>query len=336
MRLGLLLGTQTRLDPRALWEANLLQAEVADAVGFVSVHVPEHHGRSDNYLPQPLVACAAIAARTTNVLIGPTVMIPGLRHPVHVAEEAAMIDVLSGGRLMLGLGLGNFQPEFDTFGLNIGAQVELLEDHLHVLTHAWDGTPLTYHSRHFQLDNVVVTPAPVQRPMPVWVGTMSRPGCDRAARFGTGLILDPLSTIEELIPLGDYYRERCAHYGTRPHLILLRWGWLADSTQSIDEHWWPAVREICWIYSKEIPRFALPSGGSGQVNRMQDLQLSTYAPDRLLIGAPSDWLEKVAQWGSRLGVDNVVVRLSPPDSPMPEEVTSVIEAVGSLVIPSLA
>lgn len=69
---------------------------------------------------------------------------------------------------------------------------------------------------------------------------------------------------------------------------------------------------------------------------MQDLQLSTYAPDRLLIGAPADWLEKVAQWGSRLGVDSVVVRLSPPDSPTPEEVTSVIEAVGSLVIPSLA
>lgn len=338
MKLGLLLGTQSRGDIVALWESNLRLAEVAERVGFASIHVPEHHARSDNYLPQPLVACAAIAARTSRILIGPTVLIPALRHPLHLAEEAAVVDVLSNGRLVLGLGIGNFQPEFEMFGLNKKYQAELFNEHLEILTGAWGADSFSFHGKHLNVNAIRVTPSPVQRQLPLWIGAMSKRGCERAARFGATLVLDPLNPVENLIPLADHYRREAARFGFRPSVVLLRWGWLADSISQIEKDWWPSIREIAWLYSEEIPRLRIEETSHLETQREpEDLAFDDYRSDRLLVGDPTGWTDQLHDWQIRLNVEHVIVRLNGPSSSMrPEATREVVEAIGSDIISHLA
>lgn len=110
---GLLVTTQ---DPpageqiAARWQELLELAPIAERAGFASFHLPEHHARDDGYLPQPLVGCAAIAARTHSIQIGTALTVAPLRHPLHLAEEAATVDVISQGRLVLAVGIGNYRP----------------------------------------------------------------------------------------------------------------------------------------------------------------------------------------------------------------------------------
>src|SRR5690348_14255585 len=156
------------------WRELLDLATLAEAAGFDSYHLPEHHGRDDGFLPQPLVACAAVAARTSRIRIGTGITVAPLRHPIHLAEEAALVDVLSDGRLVLALGIGNFRPEYELFGLDLAEQADRFDETLSILLHGLTGEPIHHSGRFFRLDGARVRPAPVQRPRPdVWVGAMN-------------------------------------------------------------------------------------------------------------------------------------------------------------------
>ena len=101
-----------------------------EALGADEIWLTEHHFFEDGYLPQPLTMAAAVAARTTRVRIGTAVCLPLLRHPLHLAEEAAIVDVISGGRLDLGLGTGYRIPEFREFGAPGARRFEDIEQHI--------------------------------------------------------------------------------------------------------------------------------------------------------------------------------------------------------------
>ncbi len=120
MKLGLYFDLRDPPPWRRGWGAvyarALETAEQADADGIASLWLSEHHFFEDGYLPQPLVFAAALAARTKRARIGTAVLIAPLRSAVEIAEEAAVADVVSGGRLELGLGSGYRLPEFDAFG----------------------------------------------------------------------------------------------------------------------------------------------------------------------------------------------------------------------------
>jgi alkanesulfonate monooxygenase SsuD/methylene tetrahydromethanopterin reductase-like flavin-dependent oxidoreductase (luciferase family) len=150
----------------------------ADDEGIGAIWVTEHHGFADGYLPAPLTFCAAIAARTSRARIGTAVAIGPLMPAAALAEQAAVVDILSGGRLELGLGAGWRASEFTAFGADYRHRYEALEEAVRSLPDLWDsGT---------------VTPAPVQRPLPVWVGARGPRGARLAGRTGAGLLwIDP-------------------------------------------------------------------------------------------------------------------------------------------------
>jgi alkanesulfonate monooxygenase SsuD/methylene tetrahydromethanopterin reductase-like flavin-dependent oxidoreductase (luciferase family) len=150
----------------------------AEGRGVDAVWLSEHHGFADGYLPAPLTFAAAVAARTTRVRIGTAVAVAPLVHPRALAEQAAVVDILSGGRLELGLGAGWREPEFAAFGVDFGRRYEALERAVGDLEVFWaDGS---------------ATPPPVQRPLPVWVGARGPRGARIAGRTGAGLLwIDP-------------------------------------------------------------------------------------------------------------------------------------------------
>jgi alkanesulfonate monooxygenase SsuD/methylene tetrahydromethanopterin reductase-like flavin-dependent oxidoreductase (luciferase family) len=148
--------------------------EEADAKGADSIWFSEHHGFEDGYLPQPLTFAAAAASRTRRARLGTAVMLAPLRPAAQIAEEAAIVDTISDGRLDLGLGAGYRVPEFELFGALSDRPLERLFERIGEVRHL--------------LDEGIVTPGPVQDPFQIWAGCNGPRGARRAGALGLRLL----------------------------------------------------------------------------------------------------------------------------------------------------
>ncbi|MFZ0975602.1 MAG: LLM class flavin-dependent oxidoreductase, partial [Solirubrobacteraceae bacterium] len=163
MKFGILFRPQ---DPpnaahiRERWQEILQAARVAEESGFDGLFVPEHHMMEDAYLPSPWAALGALSAVTERVELGTTITLLPLEHPIHFAEHAAMADVLAGGRIRIGVGLGNFPQEFDLFGVNAKTQVSRFEECIEIVQRVWAGEEIDFHSKHFDIKGKI-TPLPI-------------------------------------------------------------------------------------------------------------------------------------------------------------------------------
>ena len=146
----------------------------AERRGLGAVWVTEHHGFADGYLPQPLVFCSAVAARTHRLRIATGIVIAPLMHPIALAEQAAVVDLVSGGRLELGLGAGYREDEFAAFGADHSRRYETLESMAKALPELWASGR--------------ATPAPAQSPLPLWIGGRGPRGARIAGRVGAGFL----------------------------------------------------------------------------------------------------------------------------------------------------
>ncbi|MGH2937373.1 MAG: LLM class flavin-dependent oxidoreductase [Solirubrobacterales bacterium] len=146
----------------------------AERLGVGAVWLSEHHLFEDGYLPQPMTLAAAVAVRTKRVRIATAVMLGPLRPALDLAEQYAVVDILSGGRVELGLGLGYRVPEFEAFGVDIKDRYPLLEERVREVRRLWEIGECT--------------PPPVQDPIPGWVGATGPRAAHMAGRLGEGLL----------------------------------------------------------------------------------------------------------------------------------------------------
>lgn len=184
-----------RRDPTTLYDGWLERLGWAEGLGLDSVWLTEHHLFEDGYLPQPLTMAAAIAARTERLRIGTAILQAPLRPAADVAEQAALVDIISGGRLELGLGAGYRIPEWEAFGADGSRRFELLEQRAAEVRRLWDEGS--------------ATPPPVQDRVPIWIGCEGPRGARIAGRLGEGL----LALKPELL---EPYREAFAERGHDP------------------------------------------------------------------------------------------------------------------------
>jgi alkanesulfonate monooxygenase SsuD/methylene tetrahydromethanopterin reductase-like flavin-dependent oxidoreductase (luciferase family) len=178
MKLGIYIDMRNPEPWRTTW-TELYQSTVdlvveAEQRGADAVWLTEHHGFDDGYLSQPLTMAAALAARTRSVRIGTAVLLAPLRHVLHVAEEAALVDVLSAGRLELGIGAGYVRAEFQAFGAD--------ESKRYVTTEAMVLRLQELFARG------ALKPSPVQSEIPLWLGYQGPRGARRAGALGVGLL----------------------------------------------------------------------------------------------------------------------------------------------------
>lgn len=176
----------------------------SEEIGFGGAWVPEHHVAGDCYMSSPLVALAAIAARTSRMTLGCGVALAPFHHPVRFAEDCALVDVISGGRLQVGVGLGYRRRETDAFGIDFAARPKRMDEFLQIVPRLWAGEKVTFAGDHFQLSDASITPQPIGR-IPLLVGAYSRKAMARVARYGDGYI-----GAHELY---DTYLEALAHEG---------------------------------------------------------------------------------------------------------------------------
>jgi alkanesulfonate monooxygenase SsuD/methylene tetrahydromethanopterin reductase-like flavin-dependent oxidoreductase (luciferase family) len=190
-----------------LYRAALEMSAWGEANGCLTAMVSEHHAASDGYLPAPMIMATAIAARTSTLPITVGALLLPLYDPIKLAEDMAVLDILSGGRVSYVIGLGYREPEFAMFGVPVGERAAMMEDKLAALLTALDGEPFEYRGR-----SVHVTPSPASASgIPISYGGHSAAAARRAGRFGLGFFANGGDE-----SLADIYREAALAAGHEP------------------------------------------------------------------------------------------------------------------------
>ena len=162
---------------------------LAESLGFDSAWVSEHHGAGDGYLPSLLPMLAAFAAATSRIRLGIGLILTPFHDPLRLAEDAAVVDQLSGGRLILGLGLGWREEEFRMFGQPTSERVARTIEAVEILRRAWTAERFSFQGRIHSYDRVLITPPPSRAEgIPIYIGGHRQKAVRRAGEIGDGYI----------------------------------------------------------------------------------------------------------------------------------------------------
>jgi alkanesulfonate monooxygenase SsuD/methylene tetrahydromethanopterin reductase-like flavin-dependent oxidoreductase (luciferase family) len=339
MKFGLLFRIQDPPDGANIverWQQGLEIAKVAEEVGFDGLFLPEHHMMADAYLPSPWAVLGALAAVTERVELGTTVHTLPLEHPIHVAEHGAMVDILSNGRLRLGVGLANFPQEFELFGIDSKRQRSRFEEAIELVQRAWAGETISFHSEHFDIEAVApISPLPVGAQL--WLGAMSDPGVRRAARFACPWAADPLHNATVIKHWADLYRETADAEGTADNakVMLIRDGWVADSLEEAERTWWPCIRSEHWFYFEQVPRWVADREPFlADVTSEADFVFDRHRRDRLIVGSPDDCIEAIRYFEEEVGMDYLIMSFRVALGPKFEQELECVRRFGREVIPA--
>lgn len=196
---------------RDLYAASLEMAAWAEEKGCLAIQVSEHHGSADGYCPAPLLLASAIAARTQRLPIQVAALVLPLHDPIELAEQMAVLDLLSGGRVSYVVAIGYVEAEFAMFGRAMRGRGARLEEAVDLLRRAWTGEPFEYEGRTAR-----VTPRPATEGGPLLLMGGGVPAsARRAARLGLGML-----AMGHAPELETIYREACAAEGRTPGLFI--------------------------------------------------------------------------------------------------------------------
>lgn len=188
----------------------------ADKLGFKSAFSVEHHFTGYGQVSAVLTMLAYLTARTEKIRLGTAVLVLPWHNPVLLAEQVATVDLLSGGRIDLGVGRGYRPNEFHGFGVDPGEEAnERYNECLEVLLKSWTSEGrFSHHGKHFSYSDIVVEPTPIQTPHPpIWIGAGSEQSIRNAARSGTRLLVDQFGTIEATCERVGWYRDEVEKNG---------------------------------------------------------------------------------------------------------------------------
>ncbi len=301
MKLGLspLQGTDS-------FEETIRECERAEAAGFDSVWLGEHHNNPVLY-PAPLLGLAAIAARTSRVSLGTGVLLLPLYHPMCVAEEGAMVDMISGGRLILGVGVGYAPEEFAAFGLSVKQRGSRMDEGAALLRRLWTETNVTHQGRYYRVEDATVGPRPVQQPAPpIWFGAWTTPAIERAARLGDAWLAGPSAALSELSSCVAAYRQRRAELGKEAGTIAaFRYVFVAGTTEKALE---TAGDSFIQAYENMYFRWPHPV-----IKRPAgELSIERLAENRIILGDPDTCIREISRFRQEIGLDHLVCRFSVP------------------------
>ena len=158
----------------------------SESIGFQGAWVPEHHGAEDGYAPSPLVTLGAIAARTKTIKLGSAIALAPLYHPVRFAEECAVLDILSNGRLEMAVAVGYRRREAEAYGVDFTQRGRRVDEFLEIVRRLWAGETFSFEGKHFALKNASIVPTPIRGQIPLYLGGFSDKALERTAKYGDG------------------------------------------------------------------------------------------------------------------------------------------------------
>jgi alkanesulfonate monooxygenase SsuD/methylene tetrahydromethanopterin reductase-like flavin-dependent oxidoreductase (luciferase family) len=203
-----------RVPLATVYERAFSRIEVMDQTGYDCVWLAEHHFNTYSVCPSINVMAAHVAARTRNLRIGMAVSLAAFYHPLRLAEEVALVDVLSGGRVNWGAGRGFDRVEFRAFEVPVEESSDRFRECVEIVLAAWRGDRVTYHGRFWRYDDIEVLPKPMQSPHPpVWLAATSMDSIRRAAEKGYDILQDPHATHTDIGKKRAHYHEVLRAHG---------------------------------------------------------------------------------------------------------------------------
>lgn len=207
-------------DQATLYQQVLRQGELAEKLGYDTFFVAEHHFHEYGIVPNPAVMLSALSQRTTTLRLGSAISILTFHHPLTVAESYAMVDVLSGGRMVLGVGSGYLKHEFAGYAVDGAEKRDRFDESLEVVRRALAGERVTFKGKYVSVEDTPINLLPLQRPMPLWLAILRREAAYHVGRKGEKIIFVPyasVDTFDEIDGLIADYRQGQADGGQAAH-----------------------------------------------------------------------------------------------------------------------
>lgn len=315
-----------------LYRNSLEHVKLAEAVNFDSVWLSEHHFLEDGYCSSPLGMAAAMAAVTERVRIGTGAFILTLHNPVRVAEDAATVDLISGGRFDLGVAIGYRKEEFEGFGVPVAQRPSRIEEGIEIIEKCWEDGPFSYEGKRFSFSNIDVTPKPVQRPIPIYIGAFEEPAVRRAGRLGYPLLVGPGRTVPMIIDTLGWYNdeaEKAGHNPSEVQHILLRETYVRESMEEAIAGGTEYVINMYRFYLSLGVRIVIRGK---TITDPDDPFFEYMAEDRFMIGTPEHCAQEVKKYAEKTGIRNIMCRMVFPQAPA-GVIAHSIELFGKEVIP---
>jgi alkanesulfonate monooxygenase SsuD/methylene tetrahydromethanopterin reductase-like flavin-dependent oxidoreductase (luciferase family) len=274
------------------------EALYAEQLGMHSAWIGEHHFNSLGVLSCPDLVLAYVAARSRRIRLAPAVTVLPLHHPIRVAEQWATLDLLSGGRVDFAAGRGYDRREYLPFHVSFEDNQGIFEEGMELVRELWAAEGrISHRGRHYSFDDVRITPKPLQRPIPMYVASFSKPSIELAARLGCGLIVAPFAAAMSyggLREVADLYHESCARYGQEPRRLMCSYFIHFADNKAQEEA--QRARQIRYYRECVIP--ALPGDPKSappsyryfvdMVARLQQVRPEDLTENSVLLGTPEN------------------------------------------------
>ena len=261
MKVGVLqfFGWRNRSVPlEDVYARALDRIDVMDRSGYDAVWLAEHHFSGYSVCPSVHVMAAHVAARTRNLRIGTAVTLAAFYHPLRIAEEVALLDVLTGGRINWGAGRGFDPREFSIFGVPSDESSDRFREAVEIVLAAWTNERLSFEGRFHQYSDVEVLPKPLQQPHPpTWVAATSPGAIEWAAGRGFSILMDPHSPHGEIARKLHRYGEGLEKAGHQRPGREIPIGRLVAVAESDSQAEAIARRAAKWTAGAYLPKPAL-------------------------------------------------------------------------------
>jgi alkanesulfonate monooxygenase SsuD/methylene tetrahydromethanopterin reductase-like flavin-dependent oxidoreductase (luciferase family) len=333
VKLGIYLNAQHPAgdDPARRFAETLEQARLIRSLGFDSIWGGEHHATPGFHYFPLLPLLQRVAAEAEGLWLGTNLVLLPLHNPVELAEVGAFLDVITGGRFMLGVGLGYRPEEFAIFRVPMAERVSRLTEGIEIIRRLWTEDRVTHGGRHWQLDAVTIRPRPVQQPRPpILVGAQVPAAIARAARIADGWLVVPIPTVDELAGQVAAFAAARSGAGLPPSRHVCR---LLEVVCAPDEA--TAIRRAAPFLLEKYAAYlgwGLP-GIRLDPKAPPEEQLRRLAADRFVVGSPAQVIEGLLRQ-HRAGMTHAAMRVSWPGMGQ-GDILAGIELLGRAVLPEL-
>jgi alkanesulfonate monooxygenase SsuD/methylene tetrahydromethanopterin reductase-like flavin-dependent oxidoreductase (luciferase family) len=291
------------IDTPSLYAAIIDQIAALDRLGLDLVWFTEHHFLDDGYLPSWIPVAGAIAARTRHVRLSCDVCLLPFNHPIRLAEDLAVLDNLSNGRVELGVGMGYAPHEFAGFGLPVSRRVSLTDEGIEVLRRCFTGERFSFQGKRYSFTDVIIRPGYVQPGgPPLWVAAMSEAGAQRAARFDCNLL--PQGPRAMVL---DPWRQTLVKSGRDPSTYRVGIIRSCLVTDDVDRDW-PRVRAAERYRAQVYRSFTEGTGAGGVVGNTDDVRI----PQTWVVGNVEHCVAQLSAFIREFGITDLVTWAVPP------------------------
>jgi len=316
---------------RDLYRNTIENVKLAEESGFYSAWISEHHFLEDGYCSSPLTMAAAMATATEKIRIGTSALILTLHNPVRVAEDSATVDIISDGRFDLGVAIGYRKEEFEGFNIPITERPSRIEEGIEIIRKSWSNEPFTFNGKRFNFENIEVTPKPLQKPVPIYIGAFEEPAIKRAGRLGCPLLIGPGRTTPMIMDTLGWFKESAREAGHDPDKfehILLRETFIADTQGKAIEGGTEYIINMYKFYFTLGVKIVIRGQ---QVQSVDDPLFEHLAEDRFMIGTPEYCIDEINKYREETGINYIANRMVFPQAPN-DAISGCIKLFGDKVI----